>query len=109
MSEAEGLCWWEDDGAHTGEFAACTVARIRLAAEGEVEGGLGALMRFQVAALNPGVPQPALSPAGWYWTVAVRGWWSAWTLAASPAEARLAAETAFFEGRARGIIEASSS
>lgn len=106
MSEA--LCWWEDGDVHKGEHAACTVAEVRYAREGDVEGGLGSLLRFQMAALHPEISLPPPSSAGWYWAVAIRGRWSAWKLASSPLEARLAAEVAFFEGVARGISDGTS-
>jgi len=52
-----------------------TVAEVSYAQQGDVEGGLGALMRCMAGA--NGVPQPPLSPAGWYWqgTVKNRGVW----------------------------------
>lgn len=100
MLEHEGLTWYEEGGGYKGEYAACTVAKILFAKEGEVEGGLGALARFMLGSLHPEVSQPELSPAGWYWAVAVQGRWSSWTLAPDVAAARELAERAYFDGRA---------
>lgn len=51
-----------------------TVGEARYANEGEAEGGLGALLRFYAATQGVALP---LSPAGWYYTHAYRGVWSA--------------------------------
>ena len=66
------------DFSGTERTSGVTIARVRLADEGEVEGGLGALVRFMAGALRPDVVQPPLSPAGWYWqgTVYARGVWT---------------------------------
>lgn len=67
-----------EDGMNGQDQCGITVARVRYAAEGEAEGGLGAFARFMTGALRPGIKQPPLSPAGWYWqgTVHERGVWT---------------------------------
>lgn len=75
-----------------------TCCRVRYAEDGEAEGGVTALARFMGGALAPGVRQPPLSPAGWYWqgTVEERGHWTRPAGPfSSPEEAKAAACAAF--------------
>jgi len=90
------LEWYENtDNCHVGERGGCRVAEIRHCAEGEAEGGLGALARFMAGALSPERPLPPLSPAGWYWqATAIRGVWSRPQLAPSRLDAMAACEAA---------------
>ncbi len=83
MSELE---WYPDDDeghAFSALWGPITVAKIRYAAAGEAEGGLGLLMRYLAGAA--GAAQPPPSPAGWYWSEAVttRGVWTGWRRAES--------------------------
>lgn len=88
-----GITWWgsEADG-FDGEDGCVTVARVRRAAAGEAEGGLGALARMMAGA--QWVDLGERSAAGWYWTSAVRGVWTGPRVAESP-EAAFAAAAAY--------------
>lgn len=71
------LEWHEYDDVHKCELGPVIVGEIRYAQEGEAEGGLGLVVRGMTGALRPDIPQPPLSPAGWYWqATAERGIWS---------------------------------
>lgn len=86
----EGCTWW-----------GVTVARVRHADPGEAEGGLGALVRFMAGAFHPEIPQPPLSPAGFYWqgTTEKPG---EWTRPAGPFPTAVAARDAAVAAFARG-------
>lgn len=61
--------WYDSDDALSSECIDevgfhCTVANVTYAAEGEAEGGLGALLRFMGSLY--GVELPPRSPAGFY-------------------------------------------
>jgi hypothetical protein len=87
------IFWYEDNGVHKCERNGVIVGKIRYAQPGEAEGGLGALIRFMGAALNPQVSPPPLSPEGWYWqATATRGVWSPPRLANDIESARQAVE-----------------
>lgn len=65
----------EDGMEHTGADAGgVSIAKVRFAKPGDIEGGLGALARF----LSPAAARVPLSPGGWYWqgTVTMRGVWT---------------------------------
>jgi hypothetical protein len=77
LAEA-GMRWWGStkDGWHLDDASGVTIAEVKHAKPGEVEGGLGAMARMMIGA--QGAKAPPLSPAGWYWmgTVEARGVWS---------------------------------
>lgn len=102
---AAALLEWCPYGGEPGELSAwtpsgITVAKVLRAEEGEAEGGLAALARFMLGAFHPEVPQPPLSPAGWYWTGTTerRGIWRKDGPFATPEEARDACVRAFALG-----------
>ena len=71
-----------------------TVAHVYYAEEGDLEGGLGRLMRFMVGALHPHVEHPPRSPAGWVWNFARAGTWGEWRRCESEEAGRLECQEA---------------
>lgn len=97
------LTWWydEEDQVWTGQdLAGVNVAEIRWAKLGEAEGGLGAVMRLMAG--MQGVPQPELSPEGWYWsaTIEQRGVWTRFVLTEEVEQEKQAISDTFFQMRA---------
>lgn len=64
------LTWdqWSDEVWHGLDGAGVTIAEVRLAAEGEADGSLGAFARFMLAARGISDRATPPSAAGWYWT-----------------------------------------
>lgn len=92
-SEQWGRCSHEGNRDATDPIGV-TVAEIRWADSGELEGGLGAIMRHMMAAFHPNVEQPPLSPEGWYWNFARRGNWSGWRPTSGPAAGEVECQAA---------------
>lgn len=92
-SEQWGRCSHEGNRDATDPIGV-TVAEIRWADPGDLEGGLGAIMRHMMAAFHPNVEQPPLSPEGWYWNFARHGDWGDWRPTAEPAAGEVECQAA---------------